>query len=50
MAKKFTFKGKTIEEMQSMTLEEAAKLFDSRARRALSHGFTKAEFEKLPEN
>lgn len=49
MAKKFTFKGKTVEEMQAMSLEEAAKLFDSRARRALSHGLTKAE-KKLVED
>jgi hypothetical protein len=33
MAKIFTYKGKTIEEMQKMCLEDFAKLLPSRQRR-----------------
>ena len=49
MAKKFLFKGKTTEELQAMNLEEVSKLFDARARRSLSRGFTKQE-KKLIED
>lgn len=35
MARKFTFKGKTIEELRTTTLEEFAGLLKARARRAL---------------
>ncbi len=35
MARVFTFKGKTIEELQAMKLEEVAKLLKSRPRRAI---------------
>ena len=36
MAKKeFTYRGKTLEELKAMTLNEVAKLFPSRARRSL---------------
>ncbi len=35
MARIFTFKGKTIEELQAMKLEDAAKLMKSRSRRAI---------------
>ncbi len=39
MAKKFTFKGKTIEELQKMDLKEFSSLLDSRKRRSLKRGF-----------
>jgi len=35
MVKKFLFRGKTIEELQSMPVDEFMKLIDSRSRRAL---------------
>ncbi|MBI5159433.1 30S ribosomal protein S19 [Candidatus Micrarchaeota archaeon] len=35
MARKFTFRGKTIEELKTLTLDEFASLLKSRARRAL---------------
>jgi len=51
MAKKeFTFYGKTLEEVQAMSLEEFAKLLPSRPRRSLKRGFTgpqKILLEKL---
>ncbi len=48
MAKKiFTFKGKTLEELQSMTIEQFAELVDSRARRTLKRGVNKKIMQKL---
>lgn len=38
MVKKFLFKGKTIEELQKMSLEQFAKLLPSRQRRTLLRG------------
>jgi len=35
MAKKFVFKGKSIEELQAMPIDEFMRLVDSRTRRAL---------------
>ena len=49
MAKKFTYRGKTLEELENMTLEDFSKLLTSRERRALKRGFTKAE-KKLIED
>jgi len=43
MAKIFTFKGKTIEELQKMSLEDFSKLLPSRQRRALLRGFSDEE-------
>ncbi|MFA5887431.1 MAG: 30S ribosomal protein S19 [Candidatus Nanoarchaeia archaeon] len=44
MAKKeFTFRGKTLEELQKLSLEELGKLLTSRQRRTLRRGFTDAE-------
>jgi len=43
MAKKFLFQGKTIEQLQNMSLEEFSKLLKSRARRALKRGLTTQE-------
>jgi small subunit ribosomal protein S19 len=40
MVKIFTFKGKTLEELQKMPLEEFAKLIPSRRRRSLRRGMT----------
>jgi small subunit ribosomal protein S19 len=49
MAKKFMYRGKTLEEMEELTLEELAKLFTARERRKLKRGFTAKE-KKLLEN
>jgi small subunit ribosomal protein S19 len=43
MAKIFLFKGKTIEDLQKMSLEDFSKLIPSRHRRALLRGFTDQE-------
>jgi len=43
MAKVFTMKGKTIEELQKMSLEDFSKIIPSRQRRALLRGFSKEE-------
>ena len=41
MAKKeFSFRGKSIEELKKMSVNEVAQLFTSRARRTLKRGFT----------
>ncbi len=40
MVKIFTFKGKTVEELQKMPLDEFAKLIPSRRRRSLKRGLT----------
>ena len=49
MAKIFKFRGKTLEELEQMNLEEFSKLLKSRQRRALRRGLTKVE-KKLLEN
>ncbi|MBU4501787.1 MAG: 30S ribosomal protein S19 [Nanoarchaeota archaeon] len=44
MAKKiFTYRGKTLEELQKMDLKEFAKLVPARQRRSLNRGFTDAQ-------
>ncbi|MBI1971786.1 MAG: 30S ribosomal protein S19 [Candidatus Aenigmarchaeota archaeon] len=43
MAKKFLFQGKSLEELQAMSLEDFSKLLKSRARRALKRGLTGQE-------
>ena len=43
MVKEFKFKGKTVEELKQMHLEEFAKLINSRERRKINRGFTEAE-------
>lgn len=41
MAKKsFSFRGKTIEELQSLSLKELAELLPSRQRRSINRGFS----------
>jgi len=49
MAKKFTFRGKTIEEISTMKPIEFANLLKSRPRRALKRGFTEQQ-KKLLKN
>jgi len=43
MVKIFLFKGRTIEELQKMSLEEFSKLLPSRQRRVLLRGLSKEE-------
>ena len=43
MAKIFSYKGKSLEELQKMTIEEFAKLITSRERRNLVRGFDDEE-------
>ena len=40
MAKEFTYKGRTLEELKSLTLQEFANLIPARVRRSLLRGFT----------
>ncbi|MBN2127028.1 MAG: 30S ribosomal protein S19 [Candidatus Diapherotrites archaeon] len=48
MAKEFTFKGKTIQELQAMSINDFAKLIPSRARRTLErNGMDKTVLEKI---
>ena len=49
MAKIFTYRGKTLEELQKLSLEEFAKIVASRERRALLRGFSE-EAKKFLEN
>ena len=41
MAKKFTYRGKTLEELEALNLEEFSKLLPSRQRRNLKRGLPK---------
>ncbi len=44
MAKKeFTYRGKTIEELKAMPLQEFVKLIPARERRTIARGFTEAQ-------
>ena len=50
---KFEFRGKTLEEIKSMSVEEFSKIIPSRDRRALKRGFTEKEkklLEKIRKN
>ncbi len=47
MAKQYTFRGKTLEELQAMNLEEFSKLLKSRQRRGLSRGLPKQQKKLL---
>ncbi|MBN2066888.1 MAG: 30S ribosomal protein S19 [Candidatus Diapherotrites archaeon] len=48
MAKKeFTFRGKSLQELQQMTVQEFSKLCNSRARRSLLRGFDKHLLKKI---
>ncbi|MCI2414617.1 MAG: 30S ribosomal protein S19 [Candidatus Aramenus sp.] len=41
--KKFTYRGKTLEELMQMPMDEFVKLLPSRQRRSLTRGFTNAQ-------
>lgn len=47
MAKKFKFKGKTVEELKEMSLEEFADLLSSRKRRSLLRGLSERQKKLL---
>ena len=47
MAKKFMYRGKSIEDLEAMTLEELTSLLPSRQRRALRRGLTKQQKKLL---
>lgn len=47
MVRVFVYRGKTIEELQSMSIEEFAKLLPSRERRKIKRGFTEVEKKLL---
>lgn len=49
MEKKFLFKGKTLEELKQMSIEDFAGLVPSRIRRSLKRGF-REEHKKLLKN
>jgi small subunit ribosomal protein S19 len=49
MAKQFTYKGKTIEELKQLSIEKFAMLVPSRERRTLLRGLTERQ-KKLLEN
>lgn len=46
--KKYSYRGKSLEELQTMSYEELAELLPSKQRRKIRRGFTEAE-EKLIE-
>ncbi|MBI2647673.1 30S ribosomal protein S19 [Candidatus Woesearchaeota archaeon] len=51
--KEFTFKGKTVEELKKISLNELAQLLPSRQRRKIKRGFTEQQkilLEKLRNN
>ena len=43
MAKEFKFRGKTIEDLKAMSIDEFSKLLISRTRRSIKRGFTEQE-------
>ena len=47
MPGKFTFRGREIEEISKLNLEEFTKMLTSRERRAIKRGFTPAEKDLL---
>jgi small subunit ribosomal protein S19 len=49
MARQFTYKGKTLEELKQMSIEKFAQLVPSRERRSLLRGLTERQ-RKLLEN
>ena len=49
MAKQFTYKGKTIEELKQLSIDNFAKLISSRERRTLMRGLSERQ-KKLLEN
>lgn len=49
MAKEFTYMGKTLNELQQLTLADFAKLTNARARRSIMRGLDKPTLEKVQE-
>ncbi len=47
MAKKFTYRGKTLEELQKMGLKEFAMLLPARQKRSILRGFTELQKKLL---
>ncbi len=47
MAREFTFKGATIQELKAMSLDDFSRLCSSRNRRTLKRGFTDVEKKLL---
>ncbi len=47
MVKEFTYRGKTIEELKNLTVNEFAKLVNARQRRSILRGFTTQEKKLL---
>jgi small subunit ribosomal protein S19 len=47
MAKEFTFRGKTVEEIKKMSISQFSELVPSRARRSLKKGFTEEQKKLL---
>ena len=45
--KDFSFKGKTLQELKEMSIEQFAKLCNSRAKRSLQRGFDKHMLKKI---
>lgn len=47
MAREFSYKGKTLEELKKMDLKELARIMPSNQRRSLSRGFTEQQQKLL---
>jgi small subunit ribosomal protein S19 len=47
MVKKFTFRGRTLEELKRMSIHEFAQLLGARARRSLKRGLTEPQKKLL---
>lgn len=47
MAKEFYFRGKSLEELKAMSIEDVARLLNSRQRRALKRGLTERQKKLL---
>ena len=47
MAREFTYKGKPLEELRKMSMEEFSQLIPSRSRRALKRGLTELQKKLL---
>jgi small subunit ribosomal protein S19 len=45
--KEFAYRGKSLEELSKMSLDEFAKISDSRARRSLKHGFNQQLLKRI---
>ncbi len=45
--KEFTFRGKTVQELKEMSIEQFSELCDSRSRRSLKKGFDKKILKRI---